>query len=117
MQAIVEYAAAASAGLAYTDAAGAYRITRLHPGLFRLRAQTGNRIGEGDRGFVLGVGQTVVAPTGCPAATVWKGPSGESPARISAVKPGVSVVTASCEGVLSSPASSTSPTPGFANAW
>ena len=59
----------------------------------------------------------MAAPTGLPSATVSNGPSGESPARISAVKPGVSVVTASCAGSLDSPASSTSPTPGFVNAW
>ena len=65
VQAIVEeeMMAAATAGLAYTDAAGTFRITRLRPGTFRLRAQTGNRIGAGDRAFVLGVGQMVFAPT------------------------------------------------------
>ena len=47
--------------------------------------------------------------------TVSKGPSGESPARISAVNPGVSVVTAICDSSRAAPASSTRPTPGFEN--
>ena len=48
-------------------------------------------------------------PTCLLAPTVSKGPSGESPARISAVNPGVSLVTTIRSGAPS--ASTTSPTP------
>ena len=44
-----------------------------------------------------------------------EGPSGESPARISAVNPGVSVVIAICDSSARPPASRTRPTPGFEN--
>ncbi len=47
----------------YTDAAGRFRVTRLPPGNFTVRAETGNRQGDGDRELVLGLGETFVLQT------------------------------------------------------
>jgi hypothetical protein len=67
------------------------------------------------RASVLSSSQAVVAELVLLSPTVVSnGPSGELPARISAVKPGVSVVSVSAAGAPS--ASSTRPTPGFENA-
>ena len=56
----------------------------------------------------------VAAVLASPATTVSNGPSGEFPARISALKPGVSVVSVSLCGAPST--FRTRPTPGFENA-
>lgn len=50
------------AAVAYTDAAGAFDLSRLPPGSYALVAETGNRQGEGARVVRLGLGQTTTLP-------------------------------------------------------
>lgn len=50
------------AGVAFTDESGGFQVRRLPPGRYTLRAETGNRRGEGDRMVALGLGQTFELP-------------------------------------------------------
>lgn len=46
----------------YSDATGAFELSRLAPGRYILRAETGNRQGDSDRVIGLGLGHTTHRP-------------------------------------------------------